>query len=314
MPTGVTFTSITQGASHRCALTSLGVAYCWGNNPDGQLGAGVSGMPVVLPQQVTMPSGVTFTSIDTDENHTCAISTSNTAYCWGDNDEGQLGDGTSMIDRSVPVPVSMPSGITFTKIATGDNHTCALSSTGTAYCWGDNLNWQLGDGTTTDSLTPVAVPMPSGGVVFRDISAGRYRTCALSTTNVAYCWGPRYTGLSGSSTTGVEAVTMPSGTTFTTITSGNDVECALTPAGTAFCWGDPSRDGTVGDGTSTPRPNPVAVVMPAGVTFTTIHSAGETVCATSSHGKVYCWGQNNMNQFGNGTSTDSNIPVMATHP
>lgn len=310
MPAGVTFTSITQGNGYRCALTPLGIAYCWGNRTSGVIGDGVgAGMPVLMPQQVTMPSGVTFTSIDAHRGHTCAISTSNTAYCWGDNDSGQLGDGTS-IDRSVPVPVTLPSGITFTKIAAGDNHTCALSSTGTAYCWGSNHEAQFGDGTTTDSLTPVAVPMPSGGVVFRDISAGQSRTCALSTTNVAYCWGPRYT----TGATAPEAVTMPSGTTFTTITSGENVECALTPAGTAFCWGDTFGDGTVGDGTSTLRPNPVAVVMPAGVTFTTIHSAGNAVCATSSHGKVYCWGRNDMNQLGNGTSTNSNIPVMATHP
>ncbi|MFN5933343.1 MAG: RCC1 domain-containing protein, partial [Roseiflexaceae bacterium] len=130
----VTFASIDAGSSHTCALTSAGVAYCWGNNVYGKLGDG-TGTSWSTPVTVSMPTGVTFTSISAGHQNTCALTSAGEAYCWGDNLYGQIGDGTTT-NRTTPVVVSMPAGVTFTSIEVFEMHACALTSSGVAYCWG----------------------------------------------------------------------------------------------------------------------------------------------------------------------------------
>ena len=106
---------------------------------------------------VTAPGGVTFSRLATSVIHSCALSTTGAAYCWGANTVGQLGDGTQT-DRNVPTAVSMPVGVTFTAISAGQDHSCGLTAQGAIYCWGWNTNGQLGDGTTVSPrLTPVRV-------------------------------------------------------------------------------------------------------------------------------------------------------------
>jgi alpha-tubulin suppressor-like RCC1 family protein len=143
MPSGVTFTSITAGNEYTCALTSAGAAYCWGKNNFGQLGDGTN-TDSSTPVAVSMPAGVTFTSISVGYEHTCALTSTGAAYCWGANGFGQIGDGTTT-DSNTPVAVSMPAGVTFTQIDAGHAYTCALTSTGIAYCWGNNYNGALED-------------------------------------------------------------------------------------------------------------------------------------------------------------------------
>ena len=102
-----------------------------------------------------------FTRITTGFQHTCALTSTGAAYCWGANDRGQLGTGTTT-NSSLPIAVTMPAGVTFASITTGEIHTCALSTTGSAYCWGYNYWGQLGDGSKTQRSTPVVVTMPAG--------------------------------------------------------------------------------------------------------------------------------------------------------
>ncbi|MFN5343768.1 MAG: RCC1 domain-containing protein, partial [Roseiflexaceae bacterium] len=120
-----------------------------------------------ITKPATDPWG-TFTQISGGSTHTCALNSAGTAYCWGLNDYGNLGDGTTT-NNNAPIAVSMPAGVTFTSITAGVAHTCAITSTGTAYCWGYNVSGQLGDGTTTNRTTPVVVSMPAG-VTFASIS------------------------------------------------------------------------------------------------------------------------------------------------
>ncbi|MFN5934086.1 MAG: RCC1 domain-containing protein, partial [Roseiflexaceae bacterium] len=195
MPSSVTFTSITAGVIYTCALTSAGAAYCWGNNYYGQIGDGTT-TDRTTPVAVSMPAGVTFTSITAGGAHTCALTSAGAAYCWGYNNYGQLGDGTTT-NRSTPVAVSMPPGVTFASItAAGGAHTCALTSAGAAYCWGYNMFGQLGDSTNTHMSTPVTVILPAG-VTFASISVGNSHTCALTSAGVAYCWGLNNQGQAG---------------------------------------------------------------------------------------------------------------------
>ena len=200
MPAGVSFQSITAGIVHTCALTTEGKAYCWGINQYGQLGNN-STTNSRIPVAVQMPAGVSFQSITAGYAHTCALTTTGQAYCWGQGYGGQLGNN-STTNSLTPVAVQMPAGVVrFQSIVAGYYHTCALTTEGKAYCWGMNNQGQLGNNSTTNSLTPVAVQMPAGVVRFQSIVAGYYHTCALTTEGKAYCWGMNNQGQLGNNST-----------------------------------------------------------------------------------------------------------------
>jgi len=98
--------------------------------------------------------GLNFVTVSAGFNHTCGVTNGNAAYCWGYNNHGEVGDGTTS-QRTRPVAVV--GGLTFTTISAGNVFTCGMTTTGDAYCWGDNGSGELGDGTTTASLVPVRV-------------------------------------------------------------------------------------------------------------------------------------------------------------
>jgi alpha-tubulin suppressor-like RCC1 family protein len=206
---------------------------------------------------VAVAGGLTFSSISAGGwFNTCGLDTQGSAYCWGDNTYGELGDSTKT-QRSSPVRVV--GGITFAAISTGTTHTCGLTSAGSAYCWGANSAGQLGDGTTTDQTSPVAVV---GGLTFATISAGAEYTCGVTTSGPAYCWGNNSSGQLGDGTQTGRTVPTPvaGGLNFASVATGGvgSVEgvsaraahtCGVTTAGTAYCWGD-NFYGQLGNGTS----------------------------------------------------------------
>jgi hypothetical protein len=151
---GLKFTALVAGEYHMCALISTGAAYCWGDNHDGQLGDGTT-IDKSTPTAVT--GGLKFASIwsGSYSYSTCGLTSTGVAYCWGANDDGQLGDGTEDTDRLTPVLVN--TALRFSEIHIDLKQTCGLTTAGAAYCWGHNGNGELGDGTTTNSLTPVQV-------------------------------------------------------------------------------------------------------------------------------------------------------------
>ena len=289
MPAGVSFQSIAAGNIHTCALTNEGKAYCWGWNQYGQLGNN-STTNSSTPVAVQMPAGVSFQSIAAGNIHTCALTTEGKAYCWGQGGSGRLGNN-STTNSSTPVAVQMPAGVSFQSITAGYAHTCALTTTGQAYCWGQG-DGRLGNNSTTDSRIPVAVQMPAG-VSFQSIAVGSIHTCALTTTGQAYCWGYGGSGqLGNNSTTNSRipvAVQMPAGVSFQSITAGYAHTCALTTEGKAYCWGQ-GGSGRLGNNSTTNSSTPVAVQMPAGVSFQSIAAGNIHTCALTNEGKAYCWG------------------------
>lgn len=273
---GLSFVSITSGWAHSCGLTADGGAYCWGSNHQGQLGT--DSIVVLSPEPVEVSGGLAFAQIAAGGSHTCGLSVAGTAYCWGWNLRGQLGDG-STVNRRTPAPVAT-GGLEFTQISAGSQHTCGLTATGAAYCWGANFLGQLGDSSFTDRHVPVPV---SGGLSFGTLSTSNHsiQTCGLTNSGATYCWGDGHS-------IGIDAA-VPSpvatavGLAFERISVAWGHSCGLTTAGTVWCWG--SFWGNGGDASSIVPPTIIA----GGLGFRSIVSGGASTCGVAVDGFAYCY-------------------------
>lgn len=186
---GGTYSQVSAGGANTCALDTNGSAWCWGANVSGQIGNGTKGSDVEIPTAVTMPTGVTFTSISSGYFFQCALTGTGLAYCWGSNSYGRLGLNDTH-SRNVPTLVSTPS---FTSISSGTSHTCGISVDAGTYCWGRNNHGQLGLGNNTEKLVPTLIP----DVAFTSISAYEDHTCALTGSGHGWCWGENNQGQLG---------------------------------------------------------------------------------------------------------------------
>ena len=244
-------------------------------------------------------------------SHTCGVTTDGAIYCWGFNGRGQLGDGTHT-DRFVPTLVQGPAGVTFQAVSAGGQHTCAVASTGDAYCWGRNEFGRLGDGTVLDRATPVRVAAPAG-VTFAYVGTGAGYSCGLAATGgSAYCWGSHSAGElgdnSGADQLSPVLVQAPAGVTFTTLTTGFFHSCGLATNGVVYCWGA-NASGQLGDNTTVDKPVPVPVGAPAGVTFATLDAGYVHTCAVTPAGAAYCWGDNGSGELGDNTTVGKLVPT-----
>lgn len=248
--------SVSTGGTHTCAVTNNGLARCWGANYDGQLGDGTStqrNTPVPVKNL-----GGAATQMSAADDHTCALLKTGSVRCWGLNNRGQLGDGTTS-DSKLPVTVTGLSGVV--QIATGDASSCALTSAGAVDCWGDNAFGELGNGTTADSHVPTAVTGLSSGVLA--IAAGDAHGCAVLISGQVQCWGDDGSGQLGNGTLTSSTVPVPvlgfSSDGASISADMGSTSCALDSNEVAFCWGN-NADGQVGDGTLTDADVPAAVL------------------------------------------------------
>jgi alpha-tubulin suppressor-like RCC1 family protein len=302
-----TASAISANGSHTCAITTAGGVKCWGINSYGQLGDGTTTQRTTPVDVSGLPSGVS--AISAGYDHTCARTTAGGIKCWGYNVDGELGDGTAT-GRTTPVDVSgLPSGVS--AVTAGYEDTCARTTAGGVKCWGYNGYGQLGDGTTTDSSTPVDVTGLTSGVTA--ISVGYYHACALTTAGGVKCWGGNSNGQLGDGTntaslTPVDVTGLTSGVG--AISASEYHTCALTTAGGVKCWGY-NGNGRLGDGTTTQRNTPVDV---SGLTggVAAVSASEDHTCALTSAGGIKCWGYNASGQLGDGTTTQSRTPVDVT--
>jgi len=271
-PGSVHFVWVGAGTHYVCGLDATGAAFCWGLNSSGNLGAPATALCggkhcSVVPTPVA--GGIRFRALSVGNLHACGISIGGDAYCWGENSFGQIGVGTgggSSDIEETPAAVVI-GGAKVASIAAGWDHTCALTEAGQAFCWGLNVNGQLGNGTDGSvnlfSARPVAV---AGGLTFASITVGGRHTCGLTAAGVAYCWGSNGGGL-----------------------------CPTIRCNTGFLG-----IGTTADGRNTPT------LVARGLVFAQLSAGQNHTCGRTANGWVYCWGGNIVGQLGIGDGSRYN--------
>jgi alpha-tubulin suppressor-like RCC1 family protein len=294
-----------------CALVRTGglatSVRCWGDNTWGELGNGTT-TDSTTPVKVSSLSNVM--SVASGATHVCALVHNGGARCWGENNKGQLGDGTTT-NRSTPVQVTgLPSNMA--QIAAADDHTCALLKTETVKCWGQNNRGQLGDGTTSDRSTPVAVAGLTGVV---QISLGDAYTCALLDTGAVQCWGFNSLGeLGNGTTTDSTSPVQVSGLTsgVQALSAGDATACVVLISAQVDCWGDNSH-GELGNGSIGGQSDTPGLVQGGGFTSDGASlglGMGATSCALDGSEMADCWGANFDGQVGDGSLTDTGSPTV----
>lgn len=294
--------AVAAGDQHTCGLTSGGSVKCWGANGYGQLGDGTTTSSNAPVNVTDMATGVT--AIIAGAYHTCAVMANGGVKCWGNNDNGQLGNGSTS-DHSIPGDVN---GLTASAITTGDDHTCALTPGGGVKCWGRNDFGQVGDGTVNNRPVPVDVSGLTTGA--HGMCAGSSHTCALMDGGGAKCWGHNNFGQLGNGAT--DDASMPVSVSglvegVTAIAAGQSHTCVLTLAGGVKCWGN-NFFGQLGDGSTIGHLNPV-VVSGLGTGVTAITAGASHTCALTASGGVKCWGLGFSGQLGEGNTLSRSSPV-----
>jgi alpha-tubulin suppressor-like RCC1 family protein len=267
LPSGVTPTAITASQGTGYAIGSDGHLYAWGDGYYGTLGNGTNLGFSDTPVAVSLPSGVTAVAIAGGYESAYAIGSDGHLYAWGDNFYGELGNGNSPTNSSTPVVVSLPSGVTPKAIAGGGGFGLAIGSDGHLYSWGLNTNGALGNGSTTNSSTPVVVSLPAG-VTPTAVTGGGASAHAIGSDGNLYGWGLGTSGQLGvccSDSLTPVLVSLALGVTPKAIADNMHTGYAIGSDGNIYAWGY-GLAGELGDGSTGNLSPPVVVSLPAGST------------------------------------------------
>jgi alpha-tubulin suppressor-like RCC1 family protein len=244
---GLAFSKVDAGVDHSCGITTTGQGYCWGRGDNGAIGDGSTSGNMLSPSAVS--GGLTWTDITSGSGHSCAVAVGGAAYCWGLNNLGQLGNGTTS-NSSTPTLVS--GGLTFSRVEAGLSFTCGLLVDGRVACWGHGADGRLGNGATTTRTTPTLI---SSTLSFTKLEVMWERACALTAAGELYCWGLNHSGQLGTENTisalspvriGTRSYVAITGTTGTTCAVGTDTQ--------TYCWGDNAFGQAGQRQTLTPQP------------------------------------------------------------
>jgi alpha-tubulin suppressor-like RCC1 family protein len=256
---------------------------------------------------------IAFRSISAGSDHTCGVSMTNQAYCWGNNDWRQLGNGGSAFSGT---PSLVTGSVAFAKVTAGTGFTCGIATGGVTYCWGANSIGQIGDGGRI-SYGNVSVAAPQqvvGGKAFQSVTLGNQFACAVTTTGEGYCWGSNNSKL-GNGPSGIDSsspVLVAGGLLFQSISSGYGHSCGVTTSKRVYCWGL-NASGQLGSGVangSTPvRAGSIEAIEVSASGIGT--GSGAHSCAISTNRlTVWCWGRNDTGQLGNGATTANPNPAI----
>ena len=323
--TTVSFATVVAGWEHTCGLTPSGDAYCWGANglDRGGTAAGAETCPdpdypirlvPCLSRPTRVSGGLTFVALSAGLFHTCGLTPEGEAACWGSNAMGLLGDTTAdaacvdirwlIAAPCSATPVRVAGGLRFTTIAAGRTHSCALTSEGTAYCWGSNSHGQLGVGSA-DTAAHAAPAAVGGDLRFVGLAAGATHTCGVVATEELYCWGSNEHAEVGDGLV-PEACAISSGgylweycqllprhvaknLRFRAVSLTESNTCGITVGGAVYCWGLFPPGGGGGGGWHPPTPGyfPMPTEVSAVTAFATISNGGR-LCGIGTDGIAYC--------------------------
>lgn len=250
--TATDWRSVATGLGFTCGVRSGGTLWCWGTNALGQAGQGVMGGDYTVPTQVG--SATDWQSVGAGVSHACALRSTGTLWCWGTNGFGKLGLGTS--SGIVTSPVQSGGDSDWAYLGVGQDHTCAVKTSGSLWCWGLNNEGQVGDGSTTNRNTATQVGIANDWVT---VSGGSWNTCGTRSGGTAWCWGYNGEGAVGDGT-GIDRLDpaqVVGVTGWTSISNGTGHTCGIA-ARKLYCWGA-NFHGQVGDGTNTDRLAPVQI-------------------------------------------------------
>ena len=306
----LTSKALASGSVHSCALLADSTVRCWGANYDGQLGANQGSLGVFSIRPLAVENLNSVRALAAGGSHSCALLADSSVHCWGLNDSGQLGDGSTQ-KRLEPAPVT---GVNqATAVAAGDAHSCALLSDGTVRCWGNNSFGQLGDGNGgavgVFSAFPVIVNGLDNAIA---LAAGSSHSCALLATGAVYCWGWNSFGQLGDGNSGLDVFSRVPVAAFDLnqaigLAALNVHSCALLSTGQVECWGR-NNHGQLGDGSNTDSSVPVEVLELNNVVA--LDAGFNHNCALLSNATVQCWGLNKNGQLGHGKDNESsNTPA-----
>lgn len=243
---------------------------------------------------------VTFSSVSAGVYHSCGVTPTGAAYCWGWGGDGELGSGSRRPARApaaaAQTPVAVAGGHIFAALSAGWRHSCGVTTSNEAFCWGDNYWGELGDGSTTSRVLPVRVVG-----AFASVQVGARHSCGVTTTHAAYCWGDNAAGQlgDGSGVASSSPVAVAGGLLFDAVTVGGFHSCGLESSGAAHCWGN-NDEGQLGDGTTNPSSKPGAVA--GGHTFVALSAGAFHTCGITSSGS-YCWGYDADAELGTGATS-----------
>jgi alpha-tubulin suppressor-like RCC1 family protein len=295
-----TVAGVSAGPWSTCAWSSTQVR-CWGDNKFGQAGYGQITLREPIPVAVQgLPGAIS--TVELGAFHACAIAGGG-LYCWGDNNEGALGDGTT-IHRPIPVPIAITNPV---QVTGGALHTCALDAVGGVWCWGYNFAGQVGNNTMTSQLTPVAITI--GGGPIADVVTGSNHSCARTSAGAVYCWGQNLDGQLGlgdlTSRSGPTLVPLPAAATV--VIAGGAGTCAQLATGEVMCWGSGAR-GQLGNGTLAPNVSlPTAIPALAGVDELERGTIGG--CARRGD-TIECWGPRMLIANGDSSFATAEEPLI----
>ncbi|PKL30786.1 hypothetical protein CVV43_05370, partial [Candidatus Saccharibacteria bacterium HGW-Saccharibacteria-1] len=336
----VAFKQISNSTNHSCGLTTLGRAYCWGDNTYGQLGNGlnIQSLKPVLVNMDGVLKGKTIVRISaggySNIGTTLAVDSDGKVYAWGYNGYGELGDNTTL-SSNIPVAVDSSgvlNGVNIIDVAAGATHSVALSSTGQLYSWGYNGYGQLGDSSSISKSTPVLVTN-SGALAGKSISKVKATfnyTMALDSDGKLYSWGVNSYGQLGDNSVATRLAPVPVYTSGVMInkqivdfaienysTAGHSL--AVDSNGAVYAWGY-NGYGQIGNGTMTNSSIPILLTNTGAlldrkivsVAAGSISSGTGYSLALDNLGKVYAWGYNGYGQFGNTLTANSSVPIKSS--
>lgn len=277
------------------------------------------GVATSSPFSVAVTSYVTFVSVTASGGtppsptvggetphgtHACGIANNGDAYCWGSNQNGQLGIGT--VSQFEVLPRRIAGGIQWAKLDAGSGHTCGISVGGAMYCWGANFYGTLGDGSSGSTAHKSAPTAVAGSLSFASVSAGGEHTCGVTTAGAAYCWGRNFHGQLGNGTTNNQTSPTPvsGGLAFASVAADGEQTCGVTTNNAAYCWG------FKGSGLDPASMTPVPV--PGGLSFASISVGWSHSCGVTPGNAAYCWGGGGNGQIGDGNQMSRSTPTAVS--